>query len=284
MPKVAKRTVKPARPAIKPEHKGQAFSPELLKQLINNDEAVRDEAFGTVEGLLKSKRKIPFFEMQKLWKALWYHMWHSDTPLKQQGLAQQLADLVAKTTPQNRQMFVRAFWSICVREFETLDRYRINKYYMLTRLFLNAVLTDLLASNQPDYVHEFQDYMVGEGPLNYTDTRFPHNLRLHIVDVYLDEVEKVISSSPPATDTLREVLNPVLSQATSSEFEHVQARVQQDVLTDARLVEWGILPKPVQGADHGAQSESSDEETSDSGDEDADEDDSDTGSWNGFDE
>lgn len=270
------------------------FSAELLKKLVNNEETVRNEGLERAKNILQSrKNKIEFLELQKLWKALWFHMWHSDMPLVQQSLARELAELVPNVDSKNRDLFIEAFWSICVREFEILDRYRINKFYMLTRFFLNAVITDILSSSiktgstknengkrskngavkvELSRITTYSKYMTSTGPLSFSNNKYPHNLRLHLIDIYVDECEKVFTElklnledmdleneNAEVRQLLLELFNPVVKQAESSEFEHIKARANEEVLLDERLVSWSVVsPK----TNESEQPSSSDEEHS----------------------
>lgn len=220
-------------------------NPELLKNLASNNEEVREKAVAVVSQLVASKRKLESFQLQKLWKGLWYTMWHSDTPLVQQTLARDLAALINKVAAKNVDAFVEAFWTIAIREWSTLDRYRINKFYMLVRFVINAEFTRLQDSGwNADQVALFANNLVGHvsGPLSYANSKTPHSLRLHLIDIYIDELAKVIeSSSLPQPQVLEVLLRPLLSQTEHSEFKHIKNRVAEDVLTDERLVEWKVI-------------------------------------------
>jgi ribosomal RNA-processing protein 1 len=80
--------------------------------------------------------------------------WMSDKPLVQQALASELAELLLTMTSVSSSLsFLRGFWEATVREWNGIDRlryadlpciypslifYRIDKYYMLVRRFVNA--------------------------------------------------------------------------------------------------------------------------------------------------
>jgi ribosomal RNA-processing protein 1 len=76
----------------------------------------------------------------------------SDKPLVQQALAQELADLVllvpraaapssstsAAPACQAALGFLEGFWDAIVREWSGLDKWRMDKFYLLVRRFANA--------------------------------------------------------------------------------------------------------------------------------------------------
>lgn len=75
----------------------------------------------------------------------------SDKPLVQQALATELSDLVLRINPRSPAKeqradarleaslaFLEGFWVSLVREWNGIDRLRIDKYYMLIRRYVNA--------------------------------------------------------------------------------------------------------------------------------------------------
>lgn len=109
----------------------------------------------------------------------------SDKPLVQQGLASELAELLLTITSTSASLaFLRGFWQATVREWNGIDRlrlvfdeisfehlsnscYRIYKYYMLVRRFINATFRLLLRSKwERAHCEEYSQILVGEsGPL-----------------------------------------------------------------------------------------------------------------------
>lgn len=78
----------------------------------------------------------------------------SDKPLVQQGLARDLSELLLSIDPEldpsvsedarsSERLsaaldFLRGFWEAMVREWEGLDRLRMDKFYLLIRRYVNA--------------------------------------------------------------------------------------------------------------------------------------------------
>lgn len=233
--------------------------PQLLKQLVNNDEEVRAKAFEAVKQLLKTKRAVSEEDLQKLWKGLWYTMWHSDTPLVQQAFAQDLASLFdGVVAPKNFPAFVDAFWVILVKEWSSLDKWRINKFYLLVRFVLGALLARIAKSGfDAREITNFEAMMTASenGPLSYGNAKTPHSLRLHLIDIYVDELAKAFGEDAPEKMVVEALLKPVTSQLEFSEFKHVKQRVAENVMDDERLVEWGIVEPKVDAVEEDDDSE-----------------------------
>jgi ribosomal RNA-processing protein 1 len=72
----------------------------------------------------------------------------SDKPLVQQGLATDLANMVLRINPVGASTsgaqlsaalaFLEGFWVALVREWNGIDRLRMDKFYMLIRRYVNA--------------------------------------------------------------------------------------------------------------------------------------------------
>jgi ribosomal RNA-processing protein 1 len=125
-------------------------TPPLGKYLASSDKATRDKAIKKLSTFLSnsSDESLPPAEMAKLWKGIFYCFWMSDKPLVQQALAEELAELLITISTTTASLaFLRGFWETIVREWNGIDRLRIDKYYMLVRRFLNASFRLLMGSN-----------------------------------------------------------------------------------------------------------------------------------------
>lgn len=125
-------------------------------------------------------------------------MWLSDRPLTQQKLADDLADLLIRVQPINFFTFLDAFWVIMAREWEGLDRYRLDKFYLLLRRYFAASLRRLKAENwDEDWVDDFLKIME-HIPLNLDDLKVPNGIRFHLFDIFLDEFERIMKEGDTA--------------------------------------------------------------------------------------
>ncbi|KAI9816730.1 MAG: hypothetical protein M1826_001728 [Phylliscum demangeonii] len=90
------------------------------------DKETRDKAsLASLKTFLSGQRRREELELLKLWKALFYCMWMTDTPLVQQRLASDLAGLVQIVPAANVLPFLEAFWTtMAAREWNAVDRLR----------------------------------------------------------------------------------------------------------------------------------------------------------------
>lgn len=88
------------------------------------DKETRDKAVKAVTRYLKGAHDITALELYKVWKALFYCMWHSDKRAVQADLAERLTGLIHVMPPANQPLFVQVFWGTMAREWHGIDRLR----------------------------------------------------------------------------------------------------------------------------------------------------------------
>merc|ERR1719189_472444 len=80
----------------------------------------------------------------RLWKGLFYCYWMSDKPLVQEELAESISSMVAIfQNSQNSIGFIRAFAKTFQREWNRVDRWRMDKTMMFVRRFLRQSLKQI---------------------------------------------------------------------------------------------------------------------------------------------
>lgn len=166
----------------------------FVRKLAHNDAAVRLAAFDALKNFLKSKSsaKLDLLEMEKLWKGLYYSMWYCDKPIPQQNLAGNLGNLFSEVIPENKlEVFHEAFWVVMIKEWPSLDKWRLDKFYMLIRRVLRHQFFRMAAAEWPEkqvesFLAVLEKYPINENP------KFPKSLAYHVCDIYLNEIEYVI--------------------------------------------------------------------------------------------
>ncbi|THV07530.1 Nop52-domain-containing protein [Dendrothele bispora CBS 962.96] len=216
----------------------------LGKYLASTEKKTRDKAIKILSTFLSdpSQDAIPRSEMIKLWKGIFYCFWMSDKPLVQQALASELAEIVLTiTTTTSALTFLSGFWETIVREWNGIDRLRMDKYYMLVRRFVNASFRLLIREDwDARYVEEYNKILSREGgPLNPTDTRVPSSLPFHLSDIYLEELDKAMKTSSKDSDISPTPLKPLLipffrlaaRTNASTTSKHLQSTLIQPLLS-----------------------------------------------------
>ncbi|KAI9313941.1 hypothetical protein BX666DRAFT_1863614, partial [Dichotomocladium elegans] len=162
------------------------------KELAANEKKIRDKAVRSLRKFISTGPALSKLDLLKLWKGLFYCYWMSDKPLIQQQLAQDLGSLVLDIPATNTIPFLEAFWDIHCQQWHGLDRLRLDKFYMLLRRIV--FYSFLYLANQDWNAEAVEAYtnMLLEGPMHPTDRKKPDAIRFHIIDIYFEELDKVL--------------------------------------------------------------------------------------------
>ncbi|NXL66702.1 RRP1B protein, partial [Chordeiles acutipennis] len=142
-------------------------------------------------------------ELLKIWKGLFYCMWMQDKPLLQEELADNISQLIhVIQNTEARHLFIQTFWQTMNREWNGLDNLRLDKYYMLMRKILRQSF-EVLKRNEWDesLIELFLPLQMKE--VMDPDSNAPIGIKLHFIDIYLDELAKVGAKELTADQNLK---------------------------------------------------------------------------------
>ncbi|GMM31209.1 Rrp1 protein [Martiniozyma asiatica (nom. inval.)] len=293
----------------------------FVKQLASNKRTVRDNALATLKKYLSSREKskpLTTLELLKLWKGLYFTMWFSDRPLPQQRLANNLASLFSDCVVDEQFLnFVEAFWTIMNRQWRELDKWRVDKFYMLMRYVIRECFVKLQKDNWEEKQVDLY-LQVLMGTILSDDSKYPIALQYHVIDVWVDELERVLflqdeDEGDEENDTnlqekleseedrlnriekrkqilqeqnvpMDKLLKPFKAKMGRGHLQTLKEKVLDEILEDSRLLELGVdvsyekLTKSKAEEDNEDEEDEEDEEEEE-GDEDEDEDEEE---WKGF--
>ncbi|KAF6786591.1 ribosomal RNA-processing protein, partial [Colletotrichum sojae] len=164
----------------------------FIKNLASSDRKLRTQALTSLQTFLGSHRSLGRIDALKLWKGLFYAMWMCDRPIPQQNLANELAGLTQCLRNEDVATWLAAFWETMSRQWTDIDVLRMEKFLLLVR---RAFASGLRWVKEGDYADGRADALLGvlaewpfevEGDLR----RVPIGLRLHGVDLWVDELER----------------------------------------------------------------------------------------------
>ena len=132
----------------------------------------------------------------------------------------------------------------------------MDKFLYLVRCYLHASFLRFAQHGWKDVarLHEYMAVLQAT-PLNPTDAKVPNGLRMHTVDVYIDELDK-IDEKREGKIPLEILLGPVRKLAEDSPTKSIRKHVLE-ALEDERLRDWNgigeqdggsLEPKGVNGA------------------------------------
>uniref|UniRef100_L7LZF0 Putative nucleolar protein n=1 Tax=Rhipicephalus pulchellus TaxID=72859 RepID=L7LZF0_RHIPC len=165
--------------------------------LAANEKVTRDRALRKLTRWIRAKsgrQGMEFTEesLMKLWKGLFFCMWMSDKPFVQQELANSIAGLVHCFARRDQSlMFLNAFFKTMAREWFAIDRFRLEKFMMLVRrCFRQGVAFAYGDAWSNENITAFCD-MLQSTALCPNSQEIPLGLRLHVVDVFLQELARM---------------------------------------------------------------------------------------------
>lgn len=159
----------------------------------------------------------------------------SDKPRNQQQLARDLAALLhVFTTRQNFLTFVDGFWKTVSREWGGIDALRMDKFLYLVRCYVQEGFQYVRKSGWNEELVEAYTEVLGNTPFEPRDSRIPNGLRYHVVDLYVDELDKADEQSGAPVEKL---VAPLRKMGKESPNKTSRKRVAE-ALDDARLGDW----------------------------------------------
>ena len=163
----------------------------LIKQLAFTQKSSRDKALKLVlkSWLPSRSQPLPEEDAKKLWKGLFYCVWHSDKPLVQADLIDRLASLLLTLHPSFTVQYFSTFFLTMRREWSGIDALRLDKFYLLIRRFVSKSFS-LMNKNSWDL--EFVKLVVNcldDATFASCDKLLQgKGVNYHVASVFLDEL------------------------------------------------------------------------------------------------
>ncbi|CAM9630903.1 unnamed protein product [Bubo scandiacus] len=181
---------------------------QFAQRLAANEKRIRDRAVKKLRGYISVRTQRPAGgfsqeELLKIWKGLFYCMWMQDKPLLQEELAGNISQLIhVIQNTEARHLFIQTFWQTMNREWNGIDNLRLDKYYMLMRMILRQSF-EVLKRNEWDesLIERFLQLLMKE--IMDPDSNAPTGIKLHFIDIYLDELAKVGAKELTADQNLK---------------------------------------------------------------------------------
>ncbi|CAK8564442.1 unnamed protein product [Lathyrus sativus] len=177
----------------------------IIKQLAISQKSSREKALRL---LLKSwlpslSQPLPEEDAKKLWKGLFYCVWHSDKPLVQAELIDRLSSLLLILHPSFSVQYFSTFFITMRREWSGIDALRLDKFYLLIRRFVSKTFS-LINKNSWDL--EFVKVIMNcldDATFGSKDKLLQGNgVNYHVASIFLDELTHFL----PVKEGVLEVL------------------------------------------------------------------------------
>lgn len=163
-----------------------------------------------------------------------------DKPALQQRLSRDLASLVSILRTPVVLPFLRAFWLTIAREWSHIEALRLDKYLYLIRQYVNTSFQFLDRNKWKRELLDQWNEIIEEVPLECKDMKIPNGLRYHVLDVWVDELEKVGNGQwekEQRKEILETIVRPVEKLAKEGRLK-VLRNAAKECLADTRLRAW----------------------------------------------
>ncbi|KAE9601619.1 hypothetical protein Lal_00040514 [Lupinus albus] len=182
----------------------------LVKQLACCNKSTREKSLSV---LLKSwlpsqSNTLPVEDVKKLWKGLFYCVWHSDKSLVQSELIDRLSSLLLILHLPFSIQYFSTFLLTMRREWSGIDGLRLDKFYLLIRRFLSKFFS-LMKKNSWDL--ELVNCLMGvlnDNTFSAKDKLLQGNgVNYHVASVFVEELRPFL---PLGLNVLEVIFRPFI--------------------------------------------------------------------------
>ncbi|KAG1364470.1 ribosomal RNA processing protein 1 [Cocos nucifera] len=208
----------------------------IAKRLASCNKSVRDRAVRALTAWLTQQPDdaVSKDDLLKIWKGLFYCVWHSDKLPIQVDLINRLASLLDALAAPLADRYFEAFVLTIRREWGGIDFLRLDKFYLLNRRFLRHLFL-LLRKN--DWELDLSARLIGillEKSLLAADKYPAQGVNYHIAEIFLDEIKEFL---PLCVETLDVLLKPFFSVLEKSPDKVLVNKIKVNVFD--RLLQHG---------------------------------------------
>lgn len=170
----------------------------FAQKLASNEKPIRSKALLKLRKYISVRSEKGGFsedELLKIWKGLFYCLWMQDLPLLQEELSTKISALLHSfRTVDSQFLYFKTFLQTMKREWNGIDRLRMDKFYQCVRFVFREVFEMLKRQDwKPSVVNEFLELISGQ--LLQSSSSAPSGLILHILDLYLNELALIGSAT-----------------------------------------------------------------------------------------
>ncbi|XP_057767291.1 uncharacterized protein LOC130987692 [Salvia miltiorrhiza] len=239
------REPKPLIPAL-----AAATGPTLIKHLASCSTAVRSQSLRLLQSWLAAQsQQLSDSDIKKLWKGLFYCLWHADKTPNQVALIDRLISLFHSLQPAVSLEFFRGFLVTLRREWPGIDRLRLDKFYLLIRRFVKA-LFDLMRLRKWDVGVLGEYFGVLENDALLADDKLQGNgVNYHLASVFLEELAGV--TFPVQNEVVDVILRPFFGVLRRGTDKILLGKVKSNVFDELVKAGTELLSKKKLGEDCG---------------------------------
>lgn len=219
----------------------------LIKHLASCNASIRSKAFAHLQTWLVTQTQLADDDMKKLWKGLFYCLWHSDKAPAQAVLINRICSMVKNLDFGLCLHYFSAFLITLRREWNGVDHLRLDKFYLLIRKFLRSVFELMKKYDwNLEIVGKCTEILENNAFLA-TDKLLGHGVNYHIASVFLDELKGCFI--PVRDDVVVCLFKPFLSVMGKSEDKIMVGKVKSCVFEELLKIVRSLLERRKEGVE-----------------------------------
>ncbi|XP_055865857.1 ribosomal RNA processing protein 1 homolog B-like isoform X2 [Biomphalaria glabrata] len=219
----------------------------FAQKLAANEKKIRDRAIKRLHKYLSVRSThggLSDEDLLKIWKGLFYCMWMQDKLLIQEELSKRITNLIhcfPKTVDSLR--FVKVFFETNAREWNGIDKLRLDKFLMMVRDMLHQTFTLLSNEDWPLDKCMMLTKILAKHVMQPDQLQLPDGLKLHLSDIFVEEIAKV-PLDKMSSKKMMILLEPFLYFILNSNKIELVKRVMLDVVYRSVSHFSGKIPEP----------------------------------------
>ncbi|KAK9705837.1 hypothetical protein RND81_07G085900 [Saponaria officinalis] len=206
----------------------------LIKGLASTNASIRSKNLKIVLDWLPTQTLISDDDLKRLWKSLFYCMWHCDKIQNQTHLINRLSNLIPILPPSLSISYFSHFIVTMRREWPGIDHLRLDKFYLFVRYFVRNMF-NLLKKVKWDLgiLEEFVGvldknlfFFVDDNDVNVGVKGLGNGVSYHFVSVFCDEIKPFL---PLSLDVLNLLFRPFFGILGKSDNRVLVVKVRSHV-------------------------------------------------------
>ncbi|GAB4838261.1 hypothetical protein Ancab_027790 [Ancistrocladus abbreviatus] len=199
----------------------------LIKDLASCNNSIRAKALKRLMSWLPSQDNLSEEDMKKLWKALFYSVWHSDKVPYQHQFVNSLSSLLLSLSPSLSILYFSHFLIAMRREWIGIDHLRLDKFYLLIRVFIRHFFILMKKSNWDLEILEKYTRLLEERAFCAADDKgLGYGVSYQIVSVFCSEIKPFL---PLKLEVLNELFSPFVRVLGSTDNKVLVGKIKNDI-------------------------------------------------------
>lgn len=157
-------------------------------RIASDEQEERLAALAEITEWLKKQDVFTEMDGQKLWYVLRNGLWKTDMVLVQHDFCKKIAAMIEQLPQGFVKVFIETFFTGTAKEWGTIDKWRIEKFMVLVRYFVNEIFKWVKENNE----YEFLEQLF----VTILKLEIGIGIILHFIDVVVEPLMNLVKEDP----------------------------------------------------------------------------------------